>query len=81
MGSLMKRIFLTAVIIVIFGLTVILCSCSSGNAKELFETAKFEELQNNKEHAKELYEEIIKKYPKSEYAKQAEERLTALGGK
>jgi outer membrane protein assembly factor BamD (BamD/ComL family) len=27
-----------------------------------------------------LYEEILKKYPKSEYAKKAEERLNALKG-
>ena len=46
----------------------------------MYDTAKFEELQNNKEHARELYEEIVKKYPKSEYAKKAEERLGELKG-
>lgn len=68
--------------LVIFTLAVLfsLSACSGNNDKELFETAKFEELQNNKEHATELYEEILKKYPKSEYAKKAEERLNALKG-
>lgn len=52
--------------------------CSSEDPARLFETAKFEELQNNKEHARQLYEEIVKKHPESPYAKQARERLDAL---
>lgn len=47
-------------------------------AKELFETAKFEEQQGNQAHARELYERIVKQYPKSELAKKADERLAAL---
>ncbi len=38
-------------------------SCSEKKAKEIFEVAQFEELQKNQEHAVQLYEEIIKKYP------------------
>ena len=68
----MKQVLVALVLI------VSISACSGGNAKELFETGKFEELQNNKEHATELYEEVIRKYPKSEYAIKAEERLTAL---
>jgi outer membrane protein assembly factor BamD (BamD/ComL family) len=60
---------------------IALCACTGHGDKELFETAKFEEVQNNKEHARELYEEIVKKYPKSEYAKKAEERLKELNEK
>ena len=52
-------------------------ACSS-KAAELAETAKFEELQNNKEHAAKLYREIIEKYPDSAQAKEAAERLTGL---
>jgi outer membrane protein assembly factor BamD (BamD/ComL family) len=55
----------------------LISACSGSGGKELFETAK---LQNNPQHATELYEEILKKYPKSEYAKKAEERLNALKG-
>lgn len=77
----MRRVLVAVVVTMLFGLTLVLSACSSDSAKELFETAKFEELQNNKEHAKELYEEVVKKYPRSEYAKKAEERLSALGGK
>ncbi len=77
----MKRVLVAVVITAVIGLVLFLSACSSDSAKELFETAKFEELQNNKEHAKELHEEVIKKYPKSEYAKKAEERLNVLGGK
>ncbi|MBF0121519.1 MAG: tetratricopeptide repeat protein [Desulfobacterales bacterium] len=56
-------------------------ACTGNNAKELFDTAKLEEIQNNKEHAQKLYEEIIKKYPDSEYAKNAQERLRGLNAK
>jgi TolA-binding protein len=52
--------------------------CSEKKAKELFETAQFEELQKNQVHAKQLYEEIINEYPKTDYAKKAEERLSVL---
>lgn len=47
-------------------------------AKELFETAQFEEKQHNLAHAQELYEQIVKQYPQSEVAKQADTRLAQL---
>jgi len=59
---------------------IALSGCSGNNAPELFETAKFEELQNNRDHAIQLYEEIIKKYPGSEFADKAKERLRELKG-
>jgi hypothetical protein len=70
------------IVIFMFMLAVVFLvpACSGNDGKELFETAQFEEVQNNKEHATELYEEIIRKYPKSEYAKKAQERLGALKG-
>ncbi len=52
--------------------------CSDKKAREKYETAQFEELQKNYVHARELYKEIIKKYPESEYSKDAAERLKAL---
>jgi outer membrane protein assembly factor BamD (BamD/ComL family) len=67
--------------LVIATLAIILLAssgCSSDKSKELFETAQFEEKQNNTEHAIKLYEEIIAKYPQSPLAKQAHERLDAL---
>jgi outer membrane protein assembly factor BamD (BamD/ComL family) len=58
------------------------CSaCSPDKGKEQFDTAQFEEKQNNKEHAIQLYEEIVKKYPDSPYAKTAAERLNTLRGR
>jgi len=59
-------------------LALVFSGCSEKKAKELFETAQFEELQKNQVHARQLYEEIIKKYPQTDYAKKAEERLSAL---
>lgn len=70
----MKKRMLVIMIIAV----IALLSCSGDNASELFETAKFEELQNNKKHAMQLYEDIIKKYPQSEYADKAKERLSEL---
>jgi len=58
---------------------ITLSSCSGHQAEELYKTAQFEELQNNPEHARQLYAEILKKYPESEFAKKAEDRLADLG--
>ncbi len=55
-----------------------LAGCGGDKAQELFETAQFEERQNNLEHARQLYEEILREYPKSEAAKAAEARLREL---
>ncbi|MBN2654512.1 MAG: hypothetical protein JXR79_05290 [Nitrospirae bacterium] len=70
----MKRlILLLSVLIFCFGLL----GCGD-NAAKLFDTAKFEELQNNKQHAVELYERILKEYPNSSYAERAKARLSEL---
>ena len=71
----MKSLFFTLALI----FAVSLLSCSADKAAELFETAQFEELQNNNEHAQQIYEDIVNKYPKSGSARKAEERLTAIG--
>ncbi|WP_243370535.1 hypothetical protein [Geotalea sp. SG265] len=52
--------------------------CSGDQGKKLLETAQFEEKQHNLEHAKQLYEEIFRKYPTGEYGRIAEERLKTL---
>ena len=46
--------------------------------QQLFETAQFEEKQRNLTHAQELYERIIRDYPESKMAQQAQVRLKAL---
>ena len=58
----------------------LLAGCSSGEKKaaELLETARFEEKQNNPEHATKLYDEILKKYPSSPAAKDAAARMAEL---
>jgi outer membrane protein assembly factor BamD (BamD/ComL family) len=53
-------------------------ACSNETGSDLYKTAEFEELQNNKEHAIQLYETIIKKFPDSDYADKAREKLTDL---
>lgn len=72
----MRRLVLVGVI-----LTGLLGGCSGDKSKELYDTAQFEEKQNNREHARQLYEEIVSKYPDSPLAGQAKERLKALAAK
>lgn len=59
-------------------LIAFLPGCGSESAETLFKTAKLEELQNNPEHARQLYREILDKHSRSAYAKKVEERLHAL---
>ncbi len=57
---------------------ILLMSCSGDKAKELLETAEFEERQMNLPHAKQLYEDVIRLYPNSQEAATARARLDAL---
>jgi TolA-binding protein len=66
------------ILMLVLVFAIALPACSGNSAQELFEAAKFEEVQSNKAHARELYEEIVKKYPNTEYAKKAEGRLSIL---
>ena len=58
-------------------LAVALAACGGG-AKELLETAQFEELQRNTTHARELYQEVVAKHPGTPEAATAADRLRAL---
>ena len=69
-----------AIVVTALAGALFIAGCSGNKAGELFETAKFEELQNNREHAIQLYEEIVKQYPGSEHARKAEKRLAELKG-
>lgn len=57
-----------------------LSACSGDQGKKQLEIAQFEELQNNKEHAIQLYEEVVAEYAGSPNAKIAQERLEVLKG-
>jgi TolA-binding protein len=57
---------------------LVLAACSGDKAKELLETAEFEERQTNLPHAKQLYEDVIRLYPTSKEAATARTRLAAL---
>ena len=60
--------------------TLMTGGCAGEKGKDLFDTAQFEEKQGNRPHAVQLYEEIVKKYPGSELAKKAADRLSVLKG-
>jgi hypothetical protein len=59
-------------------LTALLLGCGGG-AKELLDTAQLEETQRNVPHARELYEEVVRRYPGTPEAETAKARLEALG--
>jgi TolA-binding protein len=65
------RAFLFAVVL------VSLAACSGG-AKDLLDTARLEEAQNNPTHARELYEEVVRRHPHTPEASAAADRLRAL---
>ena len=71
----MQRPVRPALVIVL----ALLLGCGGG-AQELLDTAQLEETQRNVPHARELYEEIVRRYPDSPEAATAAERLRALGG-
>jgi hypothetical protein len=75
-GAAMGRWIKTGLII----LVLVVVACSGDKAKELLETAEFEERQMNLPHAKQLYEDIIRLYPSSKEADTARARLAKLTG-
>ena len=64
--------------VILIGTGIFLGGCADKKAKELFETAQLEERQNNSEHARKLYQEIMEEYPDSDYAEPAMKRMSAL---
>lgn len=70
----MRKILLLLSVVAV----LVVGGCSGDNGKQLFETAQFEEKQHNLEHAKQLYDELAKKYPQSEFGQKAAERLKTL---
>ena len=73
----MNTLFRTILCAILLASGVFAAGCTE-KSKELFETAQLEELQNNPEHARRLYREIIQDYPDSEYADRARERMSEL---
>lgn len=68
----MTRLFLCGLL---FTLTL---GCTGDKAKEMMETAEFEERQMNLPHAKQLYQDVIRLYPSSKEADIARTRLASL---
>jgi len=77
----MRMMCCVKTVMVIVALALSLAACSGNTASELYETARFEELQNNREHAVQLYEQIIVRYPSSDYATRAKTRIDELKNK
>ena len=75
----MKKSKTAILFLVMVGLLLALTAgCGGESPESLFGTAQFEEKQTNFTHAKELYQQIIREHPDSEWAKKAKERFKAL---
>lgn len=72
---------LTSMAAAVILLSLAVAGCTGDKAKELLETAQFEERQMNVPHAKQLYEEVIHLYPSSREADTARERLAKLNAR
>ncbi|MEC4674197.1 MAG: hypothetical protein VST68_08405 [Nitrospirota bacterium] len=68
----------TMVLLMVVLLVALMVGCGGESPESLFGTAQFEEQQTNFAHAKELYQQIIRDHPDSEWAKQAKERIEEL---
>jgi outer membrane protein assembly factor BamD (BamD/ComL family) len=66
------------VIVLVCSLALVTSGCQGDRAEDLYQLATFEEQQNNRDHARQLYEEILQDYPGTEYAMKAQERLREL---
>ena len=73
--ELFRMTGLRALLVLILAMPV--AGCGDG-AEEMFQTAEFEEVQNNKEHARKLYNRILRDHPDSPFAAKARERLAAM---
>lgn len=62
-------------------LLLIGCANPEGKSQELYDTAQFEEQQQNFKHARELYQRIVNQYPETAAASKAKERLDAIRDK
>jgi len=67
----MRTVFLALAV------TMLLAGCGD-KAKDLYDTAQFEEKQSNKAHATKLYRQIVEQHPNSPYVSQAQSRLAEL---
>ena len=72
-----RKLSVTAALVLLLALP--LSGCGDGG-EQMFETAQFEELQNNSEHARKLYNRILRDHPDSPFAAKARERLAAMEG-
>ena len=70
-----------SIAIVLCALGLFLSGCPGDKAKEMLDTAEFEERQMNVPHAKQLYEDVIRLYPSSKEADIARARLSSLNSR
>ena len=75
----MRKLKAGTMVLIILGLLfALMVGCGGESPESLFGTAQFEEKQTNFAHAKELYQQIFKEHPDSEWAKKAKERFEEL---
>lgn len=68
---------IAAVAAALLALALALGGCTN-RAAEMLDTAQLEEKQENLDHARQLYEQIVREHPDSPEAATARQRLAAL---
>ena len=54
------------------------CTSAERAAQETYELAQFEQKQGNAEHARQLYQDVVAKYPNTSWAEKARASLADL---
>ncbi|MEW6683134.1 MAG: hypothetical protein AB1451_09480 [Nitrospirota bacterium] len=65
-------------IALLLAVSSVACTSAERAAQEAYELAQFEQKQGNAEHARQLYQEVITKYPDTSWAKKARAGLSEL---
>lgn len=65
-------------ITLLLAVSSVACTSAERVAQETYELAQFEEKQGNAEHARQLYQDVITKYPDTSWAEKARASLADL---
>lgn len=79
MGKPLQLLF--GILLALFLTFIVTCAKSEGPAEALYSVGQLEEKQYNPEHATEIYQKIIEKYPDTPWAEKARKRIKDIENK
>lgn len=65
-------------IALLLAVSSVACTPSERAAQEAYELAQFEQKQGNVDHARKLYQDVVTKYPETQWAEKARAGLADL---